>query len=104
VGGQLALGDAVIREEHLLRVGDHDDSLVTSAGALSGRRPSRRGWRILPYGVHSRNATWTTTSGRTQWATRGRPVALVNGGRGTSRASSRLRRSSSSAVVKPVPT
>src|SRR5205814_157141 len=105
VAGQLALGDAVGGEQHLLGVGDHRLSLTTSRAALSMRRPTRRGWRILPWGVHSMNATCTTISGRTQCARRrGSPTAFVNGGFVISSGFRRARRSSSSLVSKPVPT
>ena len=76
VGGQLALGDAVVGEEHLVGMRDgHGRSRTTSRAALSSRRPSSRGWRSLSYGVHSVKATCTTISGRTQCTrSRGRPV------------------------------
>src|SRR5262249_54199890 len=78
---ELALGDAIGREQHLLRMRDHALSLVTSRATLSCRSPTKRGCRSLPCCVHSMKATCTTSSGRTQWApARGRPVALVNGG------------------------
>src|SRR5580765_7533760 len=42
---QLALGDPIVREEHLLRMRDHAVSRMTSRAALSCRTRSRRGWR-----------------------------------------------------------
>ena len=78
---ELALGDPVVGEEHLLGMRDHGRSLTTSRAALSVRTPSSRGWRSLSCTVHSMKATCTTISGRTQCARRrGSPVALVNGG------------------------
>src|SRR5688572_28730600 len=75
---QLPLGNSVVREQHLLGVRDHASSLTTSRAALSVRTPINRGCRSLPCSVHSRNATCTTISGRTQWARRrGSPLALV---------------------------
>src|SRR5439155_13884273 len=89
VSGKLTLGDAVGWEKHLFRMGDQAVSLTTSRADLSRRTPRKRGWRILPWPVHSMNATWTTTSGRTQCALRGRPSALVKGGEGISSLSRR---------------
>src|SRR5438874_826069 len=84
VRDDLALGDAVVRKHHLLRMRDHvgaHDSGTTSLGALSDRTPSRREWRSFPCTVHSMNATSTTISGLTQCArTRGSPFAFVNSG------------------------
>src|SRR5690242_11756974 len=59
---QLALGDAVVGEEHLLRVRDHalSPSRTTSRALLSGLRPMRRECRSLPCTVHSMNETCTT--------------------------------------------
>ena len=83
---------------------DSGVSRTTSRAALSGRSPSRRGWRSLPCPVHSMNATWTTISGRTQCArSRGRPLARVNGVFGNLERVERARSSSSSLVSKPVP-
>ena len=83
VGGQLALGDPVVREQDLLRMRDHDASRTTSRAALSVRTPRNREWRSLPCAVHSMNATCTTTSGVTQCArTRGRPTGLGERGFG----------------------
>src|SRR5437867_11593911 len=49
-------------------LGDPRDhvSLTASRANLSCRTPSSRGWRSLPCTVHSRKATCTTISGRTQ--------------------------------------
>src|SRR5262245_31760520 len=77
IGSDLPFSNPIFREEHLLRVGNHHglysdaagdtgSSFATSRGALSMRTPSKRGWRSLPWTVHSMNATCTTTSGRTQ--------------------------------------
>src|SRR5262245_1043225 len=41
---ELALGDAVVREQHLFRVCNHC-SRTTSRGDLSMRRPVNRAWR-----------------------------------------------------------
>src|SRR5687767_13196859 len=116
IGGQIALRDAVLREQHFVRMRDHDCSLTTWSPALAGysrtmsfaclskRTPSKRGWRSLSFPVHSMKPTCTTISGRTQCARRrGRPTAFVNGGCEVSSASSRVRRFSSSFVSKPVP-
>src|SRR5689334_10028564 len=104
VGGDLAFGDPVVREQHFVRMGNHGASRTTSRGFLSKRTPSSRGCRSLPCTVHSMNATCTTMSGRTQCArSRGNPFAFVNGDFGISRRSSRARRSSSSFVSNPVP-
>src|SRR5262249_36499172 len=104
VRGQLALGDPVVGEEHLLRVRYHAFSLTTSRAALSTRIPSSRGWRSFPCPVHSMNATCTTTSGRTQCApVRGSPVPMVNGAFAVSRWSSRARSSRSPFRLKPAP-
>src|SRR6187399_1834900 len=100
VGGELPLGDAVVREEDFLgmRDRDHEGGLVTSWGDRSVRMPNKRECRSLPCTVHSMNATVTTTSGFTQCArTRGSPVATVNGGLGISVASNCARSSRSNA-------
>src|SRR5688572_2205346 len=101
----LSLGDAVVGKEHLLGMGDHDRSHVTSRGFRSLRTPNKREWRSLPWFVHSMKASVTTISGLTQcWRSRGKPVATVNGVFGCSAASNFARRSRSSAWSKPVPT
>src|SRR5262249_30865737 len=92
VRGESSFRDAVLREEHFLRVRNHETTSM------------RRGWRSLPWTVHSMKATRTTISGRTQWArTRGSPFACVNGNAGISIASSRRRSSISIFVSNPVP-
>src|SRR6185503_16079179 len=51
VGCQIALGNPVIGEEHLLGMRDHCSSLVTWRAfsiSLPGRTPIRRGCRSLP--------------------------------------------------------
>ena len=53
-------------KQRLLWMRYHGASLTTSRADLSVRMPSNRLWRSLPCTVHSMNATWTTTSGRTQ--------------------------------------
>ena len=47
VRGELALGDAVVREQHLLGVRDHGISRTTSRADLSVRTPSNRGMAKL---------------------------------------------------------
>src|SRR5262245_2647528 len=103
VRSELALRDAVFGEEDLVWMRDHRDSRTTSRADLSKRTPSSRGWRSFPCTVHSMNPAWTTISGRTQWACRGRPLPFVNGGAWISSGSSRARNSSRSFVSKPVP-
>jgi hypothetical protein len=83
---------------------DHASSLTTSRGDLSVRMPGSRGCRSFPCTVHSMKPACTISSGRTQCARRrGSPFAFVKGGAGSSIASSRVRRSRSSFVSKPVP-
>src|SRR3954467_9653139 len=92
VAGEVTLGNAVCREEHFLRMRDHETT------------PSSRGWRSLPWTVHSLKASDTAISGRTQCArSRGSPRDLVKGALSISIASSRCRSESSSFVSKPVP-
>src|SRR5262252_9670537 len=43
IAGQLALRDAVLRKQHLLRMSNHGASRTTSRAGLSKRTPSRRG-------------------------------------------------------------
>src|SRR5688500_17611023 len=105
IRGHLSLRNAVVREEHLLGMGDHDRSHVTSRGFRSVRTPNKREWRSLPWLVHSMKATVTTISGLPQcWRRRGNPDAAVNGVVGCSAASSFARNSRSSAWSNPVPT
>src|SRR5688572_23579647 len=68
IRGELTFADAVTRKEQLFGMGNHGLSLVTSRAALSSRMPTKRGWRSLPWRVHSMKATCTTSSGRTQCA------------------------------------
>ena len=114
VGGELALRDPVVGEEHLLGMADrrdgedgagsrhlshHFERRLVGAHAQQPRvaqlavvRPLDEGDLdddLRPHPVH---------------AERGRPSPFVNGVVGISRASRRRRRSRSSAVSKPVPT
>src|SRR5262245_13047390 len=89
IGSQIALGELVVGEQHLLGMRDHVPSLTTSRGDLSMRTPSNRGCRSLPCTVHSMKPTCTTSSGRTQCTRRrGNPFAFVKGDATTSIASS----------------
>src|ERR1041385_8322967 len=93
VRGQLAFRDAVAGKQDLFRMRDHQSTTA-----------SRRGWRSLPWLVHSMNPTLTTIFGSTQCArSRGRPFAFVNGGLGISSWSNCARRSRSNLVSNPVP-
>jgi MFS family permease len=79
-------------------------SLTTSAGSLSSRRPSNRGWRSRPSEVHSAKPISATSRGSVQCVPGRGGLPSWNGDAFHSSRDSELCRARSVPAVKPVPT